>query len=117
MEIRYDFAKRGYEITLFIGDREFYEASKEGRTMDYYKLPKDDRWLEGDSPYSIGGRDTDISQIAYSLSHRVRELFPINTVPQLLVTQLDILQSKCEDCEKEIQKTIGIIQGEVARQG
>ena len=78
--------------------------------MDYYQLNRDDRWMDGDdSPCSIGGRSTDVSQIAYSLSYRARELCPINKVPDKLVSQLDALKEVCEKCESEIDKTIGLI--------
>ena len=95
--------KRGYD--LFIGDIEFKLIS--GSDMEYYKLPKDKQWL--DNPYLIGGRDVDISQISYSLNHRVRELFPINRVPVEVEKQLETLSNICIDCEREIQRTIKIV--------
>ena len=78
--------------------------------MNYYDLPKDDRWLDGDdSPYEIGGRATDVSQIGYSLAGRVRELYPINCVPQALAKRLSDLQVVCDECEREIEKTMALI--------
>ncbi len=84
--------------------------------MDYYALDKDNRWLEGgDSPCSIGGRSTDVRQIAFSLRRRVKELFPINKVPQELVSQLDELEAICIKADKAIMETIGIISAHIAR--
>lgn len=104
MKISYNFLMRGYDI--FVDDKEIYE----GRcNVNYYELPKDKRWLESDSPYEIGGRATDITQIAYSLTARVREMYPINKVPEDIVTQLDTLTGLCKKCEDEIEKTIGLI--------
>ena len=58
--VKHDYAQR---ITwIGITDKEACEMSKEKK------------WMDGDSPYLIGGRDTDISQIGYSLSHRLGEM-------------------------------------------
>jgi hypothetical protein len=44
----------------------------------YYRLPRDERWLtEGDSPDQIGGHGTEVAQVAYCLSARVRENYAI----------------------------------------
>ena len=74
-------------------------------TMNYYQLPKDKRWIP-DSPYEIGGRATDVSQIAYSLRNIVREHFPINKVPRELVDTLNALFQTGEIYEKQIQEFI-----------
>lgn len=102
MRIRHNILLRGYNI--FIGDKELREAE-----MDYYDLPKDKQWLGGDSPYVIGGRNTDISQIAYSLSHRVRELYPINQVPEKLAQSLQELEKQCRECEIAIRRMVSLI--------
>ena len=105
MKISRNHLMRGYNI--FVGDKDLFES--EGEEMNYYDLPKDVRWLGDDSPYTIGGRDTDIAQIAYSFEYRVREIYPINGVPVGIVEKLAMLKSKCEDCEREIQNTISLI--------
>ena len=77
--------------------------------MNYYELDKEKRWLDNNSPYEIGGRATDVSQIAFSLSHRVRELYPINQVPRGLVDKLRELEDICSSCEEAIADTINLI--------
>jgi len=40
--------------------------------MDYYKLPKEKRWLgDGSSPVTIGGWDTEVSMVGFCLVDRV----------------------------------------------
>jgi len=92
----------GYEI--FIGDIDLKEAG-----MNYYDLPKEKRWLGGDSPYQIGGRATDVSQIAYSLMGRVKEMYSINAVPKKLEDELKKLTDQCGACEKAIESMISLI--------
>ena len=114
-ELSYDMDMRMHKVTLFIDDIDFYNLSKEVKQMDYYELDKEKRWLESDSPGEIGGRDTDVSQIAFSLSHRVREMYPINKVPNELVDKLNELEDVCSNCEKVIADTINLISDEVAK--
>ena len=58
----------------------------------YYKIPKDFRWMQdGDNPYNIGGRSTDISQIAHSLITYVKNRYSINEVPESLQDEMDDL--------------------------
>lgn len=78
--------------------------------MKYYDLPKEKRWLrDGDSPDSIGGRDTDVSQIAWSLEHTIKNMFPINQVPEELTIKLKDLRGLCENCEKQIEAFISLM--------
>jgi len=101
--IERDFLKRGYNI--FVGDIKL-------RKVDYYTLPRDKMWLkDGDNPYQMGGRDTDVAQIAYALRDIVKERYPINGVPSGLKDNLDKLKDTCEDCEKKIEESIEIISG------
>ena len=106
--LNYNHLMLGYDIELFIGDIDICEAQKEAE-MNYYGLSKDEQWMGSDSPYDIGGRDTDVSQIAYSLEHRVRELYPINQVPKELEERLNNLKEVCVACESEINKIIELI--------
>jgi len=98
----------GYDVSLFIGDIDVYKIIR-GKEMDYYKLPKDDRWLGDDNPCTIGGRNTDIEQIAFALSRRVREIYPINEVPFELAMSLGRLEEVCMKAGECIQKTIDLI--------
>lgn len=99
----------GYEVTIFVGDIDLLNITRRVQ-MNYYDLGKAKRWLEdGDSPYVIGGRDTDIGQIAYSLKYTVRELFPINAVPEELATQLNELEVICVKAEEAIAEMIRAI--------
>ena len=108
-EINRNELMRGYDISLFIGDIVLYKLFREGNKMDYYALDKEKRWLNDDSPYVIGGRDTDISQIAWGLEYKIKELFPINKVPDNLVERINVLKSICKDCEDLIQEVISLV--------
>ncbi|MAH48211.1 hypothetical protein CMI37_20475 [Candidatus Pacearchaeota archaeon] len=74
--------------------------------MEYYKLPKDKRWLGSYSPYDIGGRSTDVSQIGYSLRQIVKDMFPVNSVPLDYVEGLTELQSCLDRADQEIERFI-----------
>ena len=73
---------------------------------NYYKLSKEKRWLDECSPYEIGGRDTDIAQIGYSLMQKIKDSFPINGVPEHIRNEVDTLIKKLEDEEESIQQLI-----------
>ncbi len=78
--------------------------------MEYYQLPRDKRWLEdGDSPYSIGGRSTDVDQIAYSLIYSVKQLFPMNAIPKEIILELNELKEVLKDSEARITHVINTI--------
>jgi len=99
---------RRHKVVLFIDDLDLNNLTKEGK-MDYYNLDKEKRWLKDDSPSTLGGRATDVSQIARSLYYRVRELYPINKAPKELVEKLDELEVVCLNCEKVIVDTINLV--------
>lgn len=111
----------GYEVKVIIGDRDIYDGRtleeliksciKEAQNnMDYYKLPKDDRWMPDNwTPDEIGGHYTDIGTIAFCLTDRVKTIFPINAVPKDLAALLIDLETRCRECEECIQETIGLI--------
>lgn len=75
-------------------------------------IPQKHRWLRelGDSPESIGGRATDISQIAFTLENLVKSVFPINGVPSEIVEALTDLESTCRNVELEIESFLGIVE-------
>ena len=98
-----------HKAVILIDDIDLYNLSREAKQMNYYELDKEKRWLDNNSPYEIGGRATDVSQIAFSLSHRVRELYPINQVPRGLVDKLRELEDICSSCEEAIADTINLI--------
>ena len=78
--------------------------------MDYYQLSQHNRWLEKDSPYNIGGRETDISEIGYSLMKRVMVATGNSND---LRNRLISLNRKLEECEKEVQSIISDVSDQV----
>lgn len=75
--------------------------------MDYHDLPKEKRWLrDGDSPYSIGGRSTDIENIGFALEDRLRGLYPINEVPPALAVEAKALTRTLKNAELAIEHLI-----------
>jgi len=79
-------------------------------TTKYYDFPKSKKWLEtglaSDSPYDIGGRVTDISEIGDSLEKRIKAIFPVNELPLPITTKLDSLKSCLKESEVKIQEFI-----------
>lgn len=85
------------------------------KTMNYYDLPKDKRWLQdGDSPYVIGGRSTDVEQIAFSLEHIIKARYPVNKVPKAIEAQLKATFESCQLAAKQINRLIDIVSEEAS---
>lgn len=75
----------------------------------YYKLPRDKRYLVSDEqgfPYTIGGRATDVTQLAASVMQLVKDGYPINAVPQEQIARLDELMACALRMEVLIETTI-----------
>jgi hypothetical protein len=62
----------------------------------------------------IGGRDTDIEQIGYSVEGLVRESFPINAVPKDIEYKVIKLTTTLETASKELSETIEYINNRLA---
>jgi hypothetical protein len=77
----------------------------------YKSLPENKKWLKdcGGNVYQIGGRDTDLEQIAQSIKYAVRDAFEINKVPEEVVTAINKLQKTLEQAEDEIQEVIILV--------
>ena len=72
------------------------------------------RWLDRrDTIYEIGGRATDISQIAYSLEQQVKMVFPLNKVPNDIVLKIVELTAVLEYGEKIILEFISLVGNEL----
>lgn len=74
---------------------------------EFYKLPKDDRWL--DSPYQVGGHDTEITQVGYSLGFRIRELFPMNQVPPRIEAEFKAFMETLTEAEERMGRVCSLI--------
>lgn len=82
----------------------------------FWKLPRDERWLgDRDDPYSIGGRDTDLSQLGHSITYRVRESYQVNEVPGHIVLALSALQATLTTAEDEVAAFIELVSADQLR--
>jgi hypothetical protein len=82
-----------------------------------YDLPRHKRGLRRstlDKPYGIGGRATDVAEIAHSLSSKVQDVFPAGTVPAVVEAKLKRLTDTLEQAEKDIQEFIELVSWYVA---
>ena len=77
--------------------------------MNYYDLPAEKRWLGENSPYNIGGRSTDVSQIVCSLERRVKEMYPPNEVPAQIASALKALGKCLAEAETNIENFIALV--------
>lgn len=73
----------------------------------FFSLPKDDRWLP--SPYEIGGRSTDLSQLGWTLYGNIKEIYPINQVPPKILAALKEMQDALELGERQIEAVIEMV--------
>jgi hypothetical protein len=60
--------------------------------------------------YTIGGRATDITQIAYSLEHRIKEIYPMNGVPIVIVDKLKELQQSSEETQLKLNRFLELVE-------
>lgn len=81
----------------------------------YYKIPRSERWLAGDSPAEIGGRDTDLSQLGMSLRARIGDLYPINEVPQDIHDAADALVVQLAAAEAAMEGLIELVSADQLR--
>jgi hypothetical protein len=70
---------------------------------------KSKEWMGQDSPYEIGGRDTDIGQIALNLTDLIKKAYYINAVPQPIVARLELLAVQCFAVQEDIQGIINMV--------
>jgi hypothetical protein len=85
--------------------------------VNYHDLPDDKKWLwrlTMDTPYAIGGHATDVSEIAYSLAHKVLNSFPKGRAPAVVEAKLRRLTDTLEQAEKDIQEFIELVSWYVA---
>lgn len=79
----------------------------------YHQLPAEKKWLGSggscDSDCTIGGRDTDLSQIALALETLIKEHYEINGVPLKVVGKMDMLKGLLETGEERIQELIMLV--------
>lgn len=90
--------------------------------MDYYKLPKRQRWLGDDvspdnNPYQIDGRDTDVREIGLSLDRIVREWFSPDNPPRHIVHKIEQVRKALDEADHQIDDLILVVSKEVHRRG
>ncbi len=80
----------------------------------YFKLPRSHRWLEDvNTPENIGGRPTDVGSIGLSLEAIVKNLYPINGVPDQVALKLGELRALLDESEKRISQFIEQVSQEI----
>ncbi len=65
---------------------------------EYYKMNGSDRWVE--NPHSIGGWDPEITELVFGLIRRIKEVYPLNQVPNFIELNLITILSKATEFEK-----------------
>jgi len=85
------------------------------KTSDtYYRLYANKKWLaEGDNPEVIGGRHTEITQIGFSLELAIKNLYPMNKIPEPIASYLSQLEIDLANVEERIQKFIDMVSQDV----
>lgn len=64
-------------------------------------------WPEGRYPgCDIGGHSTELSTVGLLLEAELRESFPINLVPETLLSQLHDLQEALGEAEKQLEEFV-----------
>jgi hypothetical protein len=64
-------------------------------------------WLpSGSTQYEIGGRDTEFSQITWSLAHTIRSAYAMNAVPDDIPESLKEIKENLEIVEKDLKSLL-----------
>lgn len=77
---------------------------------DFFRIPRDERSaiFEGDID-SVGGRATDLEQLAYSVEDRVKEFYEINWAPQEIVSALADFKHQCRQAQTTFIEIVRIL--------
>jgi len=78
----------------------------------FHALPHP-RWLT--TPYEVGGRSTDLSQLGSSLTQVLKDAYPINQVPDDLAVQAVSLYHTLFTAEREIHDFIEAVSRDLAQ--
>lgn len=84
----------------------------------YYSLPKDKRWLDrcdGNSPFWIGGRDTDVGCIGLALKQIIEGHFA-GQMPDEIADKLEELFNHLHESERMIEELIGMVSADVGNE-
>ena len=84
--------------------------------MNYYKLPEDKQWMRDDHPGVVGGRDTDVSQIGYTLAKLIKDWYPINSVSPAIVGKLEVLVRHLKVSEQLIYELIEAVSKDIGEE-
>jgi hypothetical protein len=60
-------------------------------------------------PYEIGGYSIELKQMALALRRMIKDEFDMNSVPDDVVKNLDLLITSCEDCESRLYAAISSV--------
>ena len=60
------------------------------------------------NPFEIGGRDTDITQLYFSLNRLVKDAYPINSVPPEIMVIVDRCRDVCDLAEAAVKDAIQV---------
>jgi hypothetical protein len=60
-------------------------------------------------PYEIGGHSIELKQMALALRRMVKDEFDMNSVPDNVVKNLDLLIISCEECESRLYAAISAV--------
>ena len=63
-----------------------------------------------ENPNEIEGRDTDITQIIYSIEEKLKTYFPVNAVPEEIAVELAELKSIFENTEDRLNKFFELLE-------
>ena len=82
----------------------------------YYEYGTDSgsRWLGDDTPYSIGGHSTDLTSLGFCLRQRLKEVYPVNGVPEAMEAEIAGLVELLTHGDFLIQRFIEMVAEDLA---
>ena len=85
--------------------------------MSYCSIKEFQKELEGiKDQLHFCDHSTDIIEIVYALKRRVREHYPINSVPQVIVDSLRSLEERFKIAEEQLYLTCDVLINELEKQ-
>jgi hypothetical protein len=92
------------------------DAMRKGGSGDMGDNRERYEWMGNSHRYEIGGRSTDVRQIALSLYGIVRDAYPINGAPASIVRMLGYAEKACTEAERAIEAVVEAVSDDLEKE-
>lgn len=87
-----------------VGEEAFRKLSKDERSQIFRGNLED-----------VGGRSTDVSQLAWSIEAAIKDFFPMNGIPAEMITEMQLLHAACGEVEDRFGTIVLLLAREIEK--